>query len=44
MTAQHDIAAERELWDIYDAVYSAFGAAWFTDPAEIFPQGRLHRA
>ncbi|MEV7655070.1 class I SAM-dependent methyltransferase [Streptomyces anulatus] len=28
---------------IYDAVYSVFGAAWFTDPARLFPlvAGRL---
>lgn len=23
--------------DVYDAVYSIFGAAWFTDPSRLFP-------
>ncbi|MFF9589740.1 class I SAM-dependent methyltransferase [Streptomyces sp. NPDC014646] len=27
--------SERE--DMYDAVYSVFGAAWFTDPSRLFP-------
>lgn len=26
-----------ETTDTYDAVYSVFGAAWFTDPARLFP-------
>ncbi|MFF3496497.1 class I SAM-dependent methyltransferase [Streptomyces sp. NPDC002795] len=26
-----------ETTDTYDAVYSIFGAAWFTDPARLFP-------
>ncbi|MEV6534314.1 class I SAM-dependent methyltransferase [Streptomyces sp. NPDC051639] len=28
----------------YDAVYSTFGAAWFTDPARLFPLVREHLA
>jgi SAM-dependent methyltransferase len=27
----------REAGETYDAVYSVFGAAWFTDPATLFP-------
>ncbi|MFD1275774.1 class I SAM-dependent methyltransferase [Streptomyces kaempferi] len=29
---------------LYDAVYSIFGAAWFTDPARLFPLVREHLA
>lgn len=30
-----DFLADQD--DTYDAVYSIFGAAWFTDPAKLFP-------
>ncbi|MFE8011962.1 class I SAM-dependent methyltransferase [Streptomyces antibioticus] len=35
------LAADRSR---YDAVYSIFGAAWFTDPSRLFPLVRAHLA
>ncbi|MCQ4081918.1 class I SAM-dependent methyltransferase [Streptomyces sp. RB6PN25] len=31
------LAYLRSCTDSYDAIYSIFGAAWFTDPAKLFP-------